>query len=659
MFPIADIAAWPHHGGMRRAHRRGLPAQAGYSILAALVFVGVLGSIAAAVNILTPSGNPIASSASIAAVNATGQAQQQVIAGQEQKCDPGYDYYVYRDASQKGTVKIEPVKICPVGMPSPNVPVNGAGSNAAAVLAALTPGSFGVAGDQVRCEPNPAKAGTLKPKSDYKCKVQYCVAKGTKNEKCTEVGNITDTIKAGDIDKNLRESMVKQALRNNTVDEQLLKDLGVTRENDSKLINDVYQDVRNERDIIANDNERIDERLKSLAGGCQEAGATNTCGEVRELQQTKEANNKQLAAYEQQWKSLEAADKKTLDPNKIPCASGNCTPAPQCTTNCPPPPPQQQQTFPPQNPSGPGGQGGNPLGSLLQGLLSKLLGQQGQQCSADPNQYQQQQQQYQQQLQQYNYQLMQYNYQQQQAAYLGASSPPPPAPPQQCTPNPQQNTCANPPAQPTSGCTNGSWIPVRTNQNNGVQCTTGWQCGSASSTQPTAQLSCQPKVVDIGMSVALSFSCGNSTGSTGSGPNFNTENKTSGSATALVETPPAGATGITYALTCRNETVTARAECAVEIAKPAIVLVANPKAVASGATSRVGWVTSGMQSCIVSSPQMPAFTTQNASSTVVNGSATTSPITVDTTVVLTCETIGGATKAASTTITIATSTSSN
>lgn len=51
-----------------------------------------------------------------------------------------------------------------------------------------------------------------------------------------------------------------------------------------------------------------------------------------------------------------------------------------------------------------------------------------------------------------------------------------------------------------------------------------------------------------------------------------------------------------------------------------------------------------MKSCQVWSPQMPGFSLANENNTSINGTATTSPISRDTTVLLTCETIGGAEK---------------
>jgi hypothetical protein len=49
---------------------------------------------------------------------------------------------------------------------------------------------------------------------------------------------------------------------------------------------------------------------------------------------------------------------------------------------------------------------------------------------------------------------------------------------------------------------------------------------------------------------------------------------------------------------------------------------------------------------------MPDFTAANANNTSVNGMASTSPITTSVNILLRCNTLGGATKVATTTITV-------
>jgi hypothetical protein len=156
------------------------------------------------------------------------------------------------------------------------------------------------------------------------------------------------------------------------------------------------------------------------------------------------------------------------------------------------------------------------------------------------------------------------------------------------------------------------------------------------------------------MSVAITYGCTNATESLGAG--FDTGGATSGSTTTVIATPPDGANAINYGIQCRNQGLIGQAQCSVQIGKPSIVLLANPKIVPVNTASSVGWVTASMTSCVVSSPDLPDFTAQNADNTSVNGMATTSPLTQDTLILLHCITVGGSTKDATTTILIATST---
>ncbi|MDP3645634.1 MAG: hypothetical protein Q8R25_00920 [bacterium] len=352
------------------------------------------------------------------------------------------------------------------------------------------------------------------------------------------------------------------------------------------------------------------------------------------------------------------------------------------------------------------------LGRMLGGLISGngIGGQQQSQqqpqqqiaCATNQDQYRQQQEQYNQQIQQYQYQLQQYQYQQQQQqqqyqqyqqqqqqqysgggyrivstdpmivvpvnsggyqnyggynpGYTQQQPPPPPPqqPPQPCYNNQSPQQCSYSPQQPNqSACTSGSWKP--TTSGNG--CVSGWQCvpsgangtgGGTAGTQPAAAISCQPKIADVGMTLAISFSCSNATGSKGSG--FDTGNALSGSATTTIQKPPAGTNTATYTLTCSNGSVAAGAQCAIQIGKPNIVFVPNPPKVHSGESSTLGWITSGMLACVVSSPDRSDFTAQNAGTTNPNGVATASNITANTRFFLNCQTAGGGTANASTTV---------
>lgn len=282
------------------------------------------------------------------------------------------------------------------------------------------------------------------------------------------------------------------------------------------------------------------------------------------------------------------------------------------------------------------------LANLLKGLLQPKPQQaQAQTCSTDQNVYAQQQQQYQQQLQQYNFQLQQYNYQQQLSNMYGQSvTMTPPVQPVPCTPSTAQQ-CQSQPAQPAAeSCTAGSWKPTYSGS-----CITGWQCVAGTG---GASISCEPKVADVGMTLAISYSCASGTAV---GGGFTATTSPSGTATTTIAAPPAGKNTATYTLTCNASGATTGAQCSVQVAVPSIVLVANPKSVASNETSIIGWITTGMKSCVVSSPSDSDFTTRNSSNTSVSGTAETSPITATRDFVLNCQTIGGGTRSATTTVT--------
>lgn len=226
----------------------------------------------------------------------------------------------------------------------------------------------------------------------------------------------------------------------------------------------------------------------------------------------------------------------------------------------------------------------------------------------------------------------------------------------QCAPAPQTQ-CPPAPAQPSaSACPNGTWQEQRQTISTGASCVTGWKCVTApigTTTppvpEPTALLSCQPRVADIGMEIAITYTCGNASSSVAVG--FSTGGQTSGSTTTIASAP-AGTNTITYGLTCINQDKTARAQCVVQVGRPSIVLVANPKTVKEGEASSVGWITSGMQSCVVSSPDLPEFTAENADKTNVNGTAPTPPLTKNANIVLKCATLGGGERTATTSITV-------
>lgn len=162
-------------------------------------------------------------------------------------------------------------------------------------------------------------------------------------------------------------------------------------------------------------------------------------------------------------------------------------------------------------------------------------------------------------------------------------------------------------------------------------------------TQPTATItSCTPKIADVGKNVSIAFSCTNAVSSTGT--NFTTGGQLSGTVDTTVQKPPNGINTIDYGVTCtaqNGQTATAPV-CQVEINQPLIVMVTVPAAVKANEKSSVAWVTRGMSSCAISSPDLPAFTEENKNIKNVNGTVPKTPaLTQSTQFTLTCQTKGG------------------
>lgn len=291
------------------------------------------------------------------------------------------------------------------------------------------------------------------------------------------------------------------------------------------------------------------------------------------------------------------------------------------------------------------------LTGLLRGIAQSVASTPQQMaCTSDQNAYNQQLQQYQYQQQQYQYQMQLYQQQEQLARFNGNYvAPLPPTPPAQPCYNrnaASQCTSQQPPQPDASQCSVGSWKPLYSGS-----CIANWQCvpTSGNGQKPTAQLSCNPQVADVGTPLAIAYSCSNATQSQGSG--FDTGGQVSGTTTTTIAAPPQGANTATYGLTCANGALTSSAQCSVQISNPSIVLVANPQTVKSGDTTSIGWVTSGMQACTISSPEQPSFSANNVNNTSVNSMASSSPITEQTDFVLDCETLGGGERTATTTVT--------
>ena len=194
----------------------------------------------------------------------------------------------------------------------------------------------------------------------------------------------------------------------------------------------------------------------------------------------------------------------------------------------------------------------------------------------------------------------------------------------------------------------------------------GWMLGRSGSKEPEnkggggggiaveaelrAEVVCQPRVADAGTTLTIAYSCSSGTASSSA---FPITTQPSGLSSLTIATPPPGTNIATYALTCASQGRTANSQCLVQVSNPAVILVANPKTVPANGTSILGWLTRGMRSCVISSPDQSDFTSRNSSNTSVSGIATTSPISSQATFLLRCETLGGGSKDATTTVTIA------
>jgi len=330
-----------------------------------------------------------------------------------------------------------------------------------------------------------------------------------------------------------------------------------------------------------------------------DALARNPAGATSESVDTAE---EQLRRAETQLRELNiqknrlAAEQKTLVPIPRP------NPVPPGTD-----PGTRDDIFSDLGGFGPGGSGSlgggaGGIGQLLQGLMKGLGGQQGQ-----------------------------------------GGAPPP------GNQNPQTpGTCA-----PQLVCTNNT-LYSRNSQCVDVpmqQCPNGCSGNACAQTPgaPTAELSCQPQVADPGMTIAITWGCSAGV-STASG--FSTGGALSGATSTAVSAPSGSTNTVAFGLVCSNQSLSSSASCTVQVAKPAIVLVANPDSVLLNDKATIGWVTSGMEKCTVSSPDQLDFTERNAARTNINGVAETSPITEMTEILLTCTTLGGNVREATSTISV-------
>ncbi len=81
-------------------------------------------------------------------------------------------------------------------------------------------------------------------------------------------------------------------------------------------------------------------------------------------------------------------------------------------------------------------------------------------------------------------------------------------------------------------------------------------------------------------------------------------------------------------------------------------MVAHPDKVKKGTATKIGWVTGGIESCVISSPTQSAFSADNENNAKPAGFAQTPQLTQNTQFVLNCTTKAGGVRSASTTVVV-------
>jgi hypothetical protein len=629
--------------------------QRGASVLAALVVAAALASIA----MLVQQGSPVALSQRSQAADAATPASQ-VVSQTEQQCVSGFDYKVGQTPSEYQVVG---TAVCPEGA---------AASGTA---------------DKRCTKKNPN--GTWAKQDGWKCKETYCFNAPADTSKVKKGQELCSTSESdlGEKSFNLVEtkaSAVNSAIEQGQLSPTNLKDVGLTDAEKSALSDafsnkgdDLLQKAGQLNDDYAQLQSDYDKKLQEMGGvaagsACSAGSGDSTldCSGLQAIADAKQAKADQLAKITAEYDNLNKAQSALDASDGKPDSSEGAGVANPCTdpgsegcfcsknpSRCSGPGrinnPNNTFNNPNNNPSGNNPSGGNPLGGLGKGMG----GGRGSGGGSGSGQQQQQQQQCQPQYQCSNNTVMYSQCPQQNSQWQSVQQCPTgytcsgnscqaQAPYGYCT-NGQPRT-APAQAQPAaSSCSAGTW------QDSSNGCQQSWQCSTGSTTgAPTAQLSCQPLTAASGMTITLAYVCsGGSTKVAATGFTA-TETELASTTKTIIQKPTDGTNSVTYAVTCTNANAspvtTASAQCSVSVGNAAIVLVATPEKIAKTETedlkrkSTIGWVTSGMQSCVISNTDFADWTTAQAGNTSISGAAVSPIITTDTTFKLTCQTLGGA-----------------
>ena len=164
--------------------------------------------------------------------------------------------------------------------------------------------------------------------------------------------------------------------------------------------------------------------------------------------------------------------------------------------------------------------------------------------------------------------------------------------------------------------------------------------GTGESGALKAELSCSPKVVDVGAPIALSWNCTNA--DTSSGDGFETGGKLSGPKIIPTDDIPIGLKKLSYILTCKRQESVRTVACEIALNRPVITIVANPNPAPAGREVNVGWISGGTTSCDVASEVEPV--SQDVNDEGRRGVITLPSIRATTTVAVRCDTVGGGEK---------------
>lgn len=163
------------------------------------------------------------------------------------------------------------------------------------------------------------------------------------------------------------------------------------------------------------------------------------------------------------------------------------------------------------------------------------------------------------------------------------------------------------------------------------------------SSDPVAQISCQPKIAQSGMKIALAFGCANSVMS--ASEQFDTGGRLWGATEVRLDPGLPNGTMI-YGLSCSDGRTAVSATCSVTVTKPFMLFTSK-----TGSTgSALAWVTRGMDLCEMNAIDNASITASFGNPVPQSGALVMPTVLADTDVVLTCTSVSGEIKEARTTI---------